>query len=294
MSKTKRIRRPESPPQAGVERSAPRSPEWLVLALAAMGMLLTGYLTFLALSGGTPAFCEQDSPCELIQQSRWSRILGQPLALWGFALYSLLAFNAWRLPARLLRWRRLWLIAFLGLVISLYLTLVGWVELDAFCGWCLLSVALLAAIFARVTLQRPKSAPGIGWRPWLINSGVAALIAVGALHLYYSDMFAPRESPRLQALASHLRQSGARFYGAYWCAACQEQKHLFGSSAKRLPYIECTPNGRNGLLAPACVNAQVNSYPTWIIRGERYRQLLSLEELARYSRFRWSNKQSTP
>lgn len=288
MSTPKRAGRTEALPQSGVDKSTRRSPEWQVLALALMGLLLTGYLSVVALSDDAPLFCAQGSDCAAIQQSRWSSVLGLPLALWGFALYALLAFNAWRLPARLQRWRRLWLMAFFGLIISLYLTLIGWLELDAFCAWCLLSLALLAAIFARVTLRRPKSAPGIAWRPWLINSGVAAVIAVAALHLYYSDMFAPRENPRLQALASHLHASGARFYGAYWCAACQEQKQLFGSSAKRLPYIECTPNGRNGLLASSCVNAQVNSYPTWIIRGQRYRQLLSPEELARYSRFRWN------
>lgn len=273
--------------QSSATRAPAPSPEWTVLALAAIGLLVTGYLSFVALRHATPAFCGQGSDCDLIQQSRWSNVLGQPLALWGFALYALLAYNAWRLPARLLRWRRLWLLGVFGLCISLYLTLVGWLELRAFCGWCLLSLALLAAIVARTTLNRPKSAPGIGWRPWLINSAVAAAIAVGALHLYYSDMFAPRESPRLQALASHLQLSGARFYGAYWCGSCQEQKHLFGSSAKRLPYIECTPNGRNGLVAPTCLRAQVNSYPTWIIRGERHHKVLSIDELTRLSRFKW-------
>lgn len=273
--------------QSSLNKNRIREPEWLVLALAAGGLLLTGYLSFVALREGIPAFCAEGSDCDLIQHSRWSRVLGLPLALWGFALYALLAYNAWRLPDRLLRWRRLWLLAFFGLCISLYLTLIGWLELQAFCAWCLLSLALLAAAFVRVTLIRPKSAPGIGWRPWLINSAVAAAIALGALHLYYSDMFAPRESPRLQALASHLQLSGARFYGAYWCGTCQEQKQLFGSSAKRLPYIECTPNGRYGPVAPACLRTRVNGYPTWIIRGERYQKLLSIEELARLSRFKW-------
>lgn len=289
MNRSRRIGRAEALPQGGVDRGAAHTPEWPVLTLAGIGMLLTGYLGLVALSEGVPLFCDQDSGCDLLQQSRWSRVLGLPLALWGFALYTLLAYNAWRLPAKLLRWRRLWLIAFFGLVVSLYLTLVGWFELEAFCNWCLLSLALLTAILVRVTLNRPRSAPGIPWRTWSINSGVAAAIALGALHLYYSDMFAARENPRLQALASHLRDSGARFYGAYWCGSCQEQKRLFGSSAKRLPYIECTPDGRNGLLAAACLSARVNSYPTWIIGGQRYRQLLSTEELERYSRFRWKD-----
>lgn len=277
--------------QAGPKKNGVREPEWLVLVLAGVGLLLTGYLSFVALREGTPAFCAVGSDCDVVQHSRWSQILGFPLALWGFALYALLAYNAWHLPARLLRWKRLWLLAFFGVCISLYLTLVTWIELEALCAWCLLSLGLLTASFVRVTLVRPNSAPGIGWQPWLINSAVAAAIALGVLHLYYSGMFAPREGPRLQALASHLRDSGARFYGAYWCGSCEEQKRLFGSSAQHLPYIECTPSGRHGMLAPACISARINSYPTWIIRGERYPTLLSTEELARLSRFKWRKQQ---
>ncbi|OHC62856.1 MAG: Vitamin K epoxide reductase [Pseudomonadales bacterium RIFCSPLOWO2_02_FULL_63_210] len=255
--------------------------------MALCGMLLTGYLTYVALRGGTPAFCSAETACDLIQQSRWSRLLGLPLALWGFVLYGLLAGNAWRLPARLVRWRRLWLLAWFGLAVSLYMTLVAWLQLEAFCAWCLLSLALLAAIFIRVSLNRPKSAPGTDWRQWLTYCGVATLVSLGGLQLYYSDLFAPREDPQLQALASHLQRSGAKFYGTFWCATCQEQKRLFGTSAERLPYVECTPDGRNGLLARVCIEEKINRYPTWIIREQRYSQMLNIEELTRLSRFKW-------
>lgn len=287
MSKTKRIHRAEALLHSGVERSAQHSPEWLVLVLALCGMLLTGYLTYVALRGGTPAFCSEETACDLIQQSRWSRLLGLPLALWGFVLYGLLAGNAWRLPARLVRWRRLWLLAWFGLAVSLYMTLVAWLQLEAFCAWCLLSLALMAAIFIRVSLNRPKSAPGTDWRHWLTYCGVATLVTLGGLQLYYSDMLAPREDPQLQALASHLQRSGVKFYGTFWCATCQEQKRLFGTSAERLPYVECTPDGRNGLLARVCIEEKINRYPTWIIRGQRYSQMLNIEELTRLSRFKW-------
>jgi len=287
MSKTKRIHRAEALLHSGVERSAQHSPEWLVLVLALCGMLLTGYLTYVALRGGTPAFCSEETACDLIQQSRWSRLLGLPLALWGFVLYGLLAGNAWRLPARLVRWRRLWLLAWFGLAVSLYMTLVAWLQLEAFCAWCLLSLALMAAIFIRVSLNRPKSAPGTDWRHWLTYCGVATLVTLGGLQLYYSDMLAPREDPQLQALASHLQRSGVKFYGTFWCSSCQEQKRLFGTSAERLPYVECTPDGRNGLLARVCIEEKINRYPTWIIRGQRYSQMLNIEELTRLSRFKW-------
>lgn len=287
MSKTKKVRPHEVIAHSGTGRSVQHSPEKLVLVLALCGMLLTGYLTYVALRGGTPAFCSAESACDLIQQSRWSRLLGLPLALWGFVLYGLLAANAWRLPARLVRWRRLWLLAWFGLAVSLYMSLVAWFQLDAFCAWCLLSLALMAAIFIRVSLQRPKSAPGTDWRHWFTYCGVATLVTLGGLQLYYSDLLAPREDPQSQALASHLQRSGAKFYGTFWCPTCQEQKRLFGPSAKRLPYVECTPDGRNGLLARVCIEEKINRYPTWIIREQRYSQLLNIEELTRLSRFKW-------
>jgi uncharacterized membrane protein len=281
----KKVRRAAAADQGQVGNSQ-AAPDRLVALLALLGMLLTGYLTFTALSDGLPAFCTQDSSCDLIQQSRWSRIFGVPLALWGFALYAVLAFSAWRLPAKLQRWARLWLVALVGLAISLYMTVIGWLELDAFCVWCLLSLALLAAIFVRLSVAPTKSLSAGEWRHWLVRGGLAALIAVASLHLYYSDLLAPREDPRMQALASHLERSGAKFYGAFWCPTCQEQKRLFGPSAKRLPYVECTPDGSKGVLARACIEENISGYPTWIIRGRRYPQLLDVEELARYSRFK--------
>jgi hypothetical protein len=138
-----------------------------------------------------------------------------------------------------------------------------------------------------VSLKRPKSAPGTDWRHWLTYCGVATLVTLGGMQLYYSDLFAPRENPQLQALASHLQRSDAKFYGTFWCATCQEQKRLFGPSAERLPYVECTPDGRRGLIARVCIEEKINRYPTWIIRGQRYPQLLNIEELSRLSRFKW-------
>ena len=74
----------------------------------------------------------------------------------------------------------------------------------------------------------------------------------------------------MRALAIHLRDSGARFYGTYWCPACQKQKALFEASAERLPYVECTPNGRSAPPNLACVANDVKEYPTWIIGGRRH------------------------
>jgi hypothetical protein len=90
----------------------------------------------------------------------------------------------------------------------------------------------------------------------------------------------------IRALAEHLREEGVLFYGASWCPHCQEQKRLFGASADRLPYIECSPAGPNAPQSPACSRAGVQTYPTWIIDGRAIvGEVLSLARLANASGF---------
>ncbi len=62
--------------------------------------------------------------------------------------------------------------------------------------------------------------------------------------------------------AQCIADSGAKFYGTFWCPHCQNQKKMFGTSAKLLPYTECsTPDGKGTL--PVCTEAEIKSYPTW-------------------------------
>ena len=77
---------------------------WL-LGLVVAGIILTSYLTFVAWFGERPAFCGAESECDLVQQSRWSVLLGLPIALWGLFTYALLARLIWRLRTRPGSWR---------------------------------------------------------------------------------------------------------------------------------------------------------------------------------------------
>lgn len=80
--------------------------------------------------------------------------------------------------------------------------------------------------------------------------------------------------------AQCLKDKGAVFYGAFWCSHCQAQKKLFGSSAKLLPYVECsTLDGRSML--PVCTDKKIEGYPTWeFTDGSRMSGEISLEKLA--------------
>ncbi|MGH7829312.1 MAG: vitamin K epoxide reductase family protein, partial [Candidatus Binatia bacterium] len=67
-----------------------------------------------------------------------------------------------------------------------------------------------------------------------------------------------------------------------------DQKEIFGASADRLPYVECSPGGQRSTRAPACEEAGVRVYPTWIINGRSYEGVLSTPQLAGLSDFRAS------
>jgi thiol-disulfide isomerase/thioredoxin len=67
---------------------------------------------------------------------------------------------------------------------------------------------------------------------------------------------------KYDSFAKCLGDRGAKFYGAFWCPHCQNQKAMFGKSAKFLPYVECsTPDGRGQLAL--CRDKKIEGYPTW-------------------------------
>ena len=74
-------------------------------------------------------------------------------------------------------------------------------------------------------------------------------------------------------------------YGAYWCPHCIEQKELFGASARRLPYVECSTGGPGSPQASACQAAGIRQYPTWTIGGQRFQEVLPLTRLAELTGF---------
>ena len=90
------------------------------------------------------------------------------------------------------------------------------------------------------------------------------------------DSFKPS---KLDGFAQCLKNSGAEFYGAFWCPHCQEQKALFGSSKTYLPYIECS--NPDNTQAQICKDKKIESYPTWIFKdGSQVSGKMELQVLA--------------
>lgn len=80
--------------------------------------------------------------------------------------------------------------------------------------------------------------------------------------------------------ATCLADQGAMFYGTFWCKFCGEQKKMFGSSQKLIPYTECsTADGR--AQNQVCTEKEIKSYPTWeFADGSRLTGVVSFEQLA--------------
>ena len=262
-------------------------PNWPILVLSLVGMALTAYLSWAASSGSDLQGCGIDSGCDAVLSSRWATLLGAPTAVWGLLAYGTLAGLAFGGRAGW-RWIATWTVAFAGVLFSVYLTTVSVTLLGATCPYCLTSLAIMTALFAVATSQRPAEMPGFTWRRLLLRAAPAAAVVIALLHLNYVGVLGRPpavEDPFARALALHLSQRGAKMYGAYWCPHCVEQKELFGASARRLPYVECSTGGQGSRQASACLAAGIRQYPTWIIGGQRFQEVLTLTRLAELTGF---------
>ncbi len=109
---------------------------------------------------------------------------------------------------------------------------------------------------------------------------VIVLMLIGVVALIGYVVYDYRTPGQLDAFAQCLKDKGATFYGAFWCPHCQNQKKMFGKSAKLLPYTECSlpdASGQN----QTCNDKKIESYPTWeFADGTREIGEVPLEKLA--------------
>lgn len=265
-----------------------QGPNWPLLALSLLGVVLAGYLSWTAVTSAAVQGCAEGGGCDAVLSSRWATLLGVPTAVWGLLTYLGLAGAAFIRRAET-HWRLAWTVAFFGVLYSVYLTTISLTMLGATCPYCLTSLALMTAILAVLTIQRPFTLKEFSWPRWLRwRLGLSAALIV-FLHLNYIGVVGRTpgvEDPMSRALAIHLADSGALMYGAHWCEHCQQQKDLFGEAARRLPYIECSTGGQGTPQTAECRNRRINTYPTWVINGQRYEEVLTQTRLAALTGFK--------
>ena len=106
---------------------------------------------------------------------------------------------------------------------------------------------------------------------------VLVILLIGGVGVYASVNQGPGQ---YDSFAQCISKTGAKFYGTFWCPHCNNQKKMFGSSKKYLPYVECsTKDGRSQL--PVCKDAGIEGYPTWIFAdGSKLEGEVPLETLS--------------
>lgn len=109
-----------------------------------------------------------------------------------------------------------------------------------------------------------------GW--WIIT-----LVLIGALIAFLTVQ--AKKPGKYDEFAQCISDSGAKFYGAWWCPHCQTQKAVFGKSSRLLPYVECQSKSRESFAI--CNDQDIKSYPTWIFaNGSRVTGEQTFEQLA--------------
>ena len=126
------------------------APRVALLSLAVLGALISAYLTWTHFAGLTPVCTGNGHGCETVQSSRYSQVLGIPVALLGLIAYGGLVFSV-------VLWKEIgiylgFLISLVGTLFSAYLTYLEIFVIGALCQWCLASAAIMVAALVCATL----------------------------------------------------------------------------------------------------------------------------------------------
>ena len=295
-------------------------------AIAAAGSIETAYLTFTELTG-TNQLCSSDGGCSDILNGPYSVVPGTdiPLAALGFLAYT--ATVALALGPVLKtdgddKQNRVLLTALttsMGIFSVFLMTVLSGV-LKQSCPYCvasaILSVALANLAWLGGSLPKENVKNGIVASA---GGGLTAFVAAAVLYLtteappvnYAGKVTSPSattstlladntamkgqtpppisttSSARALRLAEDLGQLNTRFFGAFWCTHCFDQKEELGREAMgMIPYIECSKDGFNSQ-NKVCKERDVPGYPTWEINGKLYpgqRDLSELEEIVQEAR----------
>jgi uncharacterized membrane protein len=295
----------------------------LIGGVAVLGALLTGYLTISALTKSSVA-CPT-SGCDIVLTSKYASLFGLPLSLFGMLAYvgmGSAALGPLLLKAAEGKEQRKrlddlsWLLLFAGaigmVIFSGYLMYILSTEIKAVCLYCVVSACFTVLLFLLTLLGREWKDAG---NLFFIGLIVSVITLVGSLGMY--SMVNPQVvtpppgqpqalslEPLGQAeegvgwaitttsgqaeiqLAQHLQQKGAKAYMGWTCPHCYAQKQLFGKEAlAALPRVECVPSGKDAQ-PQLCSAAGITGFPSWVINGQLYTGVKSLNRLADLSEYR--------
>jgi uncharacterized membrane protein len=109
--------------------------------LAAVGLMISAYLTWTHFLGVAPVCIGGSGGCETVQSSRYATIFGVPVATLGVVAYVGLLLSA--APRGEVGVYLGLLISLVGSLFSVYLTYLEVFVIHALCQWCLASASIM-------------------------------------------------------------------------------------------------------------------------------------------------------
>lgn len=133
--------------------------------LAGLGVFASGYLFYVYMTGG-PIACGPAHGCDIVRASRWAYLGPIPQPLLGVVFYMgmlglLIVRSILDASHQANHWlkRLTFLGACIGFIESIALFLIQWLEIGAFCTWCLVSGMTSTGIFILAWLDSPLQTP---------------------------------------------------------------------------------------------------------------------------------------
>jgi uncharacterized membrane protein len=191
--------------------------DWIVVALALVGLGVAGYLTALKLGGNQAFLCRGGSGCDLVQASRYSLLAGVPTAMWGAGIYLAIAVLT-AMPRTVRRWQAAFILVSGAVAFSLYLTYLSIFVIGATCPYCLASGGIAVALLVVMLWRRPpaQGRQAAAYKPGRLAAlGITAgvLTVIGGAFIFAADISVP--AGYQSALAQHLAKSQGIFYGGF-------------------------------------------------------------------------------
>ena len=257
------------------------------------------------------------SGCDQVLTSVYAKVFGLPLSLFGLLAYVamvIFALSPFLINAETNKKQRNQVESLTGrllliggtsmAVFSGYLMYLSFFKLNEACLYCLTSALCSLVLFVLSVIGREWEEMG---QVLFTGIVVAMVTLVGTLGLYanaegskvalvngrtpitqaetqpqppYGWEITTTSGPAELEFAEFLTRKGVKMYSAFWCPHCYEQKQLFGKEAfSKITSIECDPNGKNPN-TQACIDAKIQSFPTWEIGGKLDPGVKLLDQLA--------------
>lgn len=132
-----------------------------ILVLACIGILTSGYATYLHYKPTDSSFCNfsEEFNCDVVNKSTYAELLGIPVSLIGIAGYLALALLSFAAPTNRNASLLLLIGSLTGLAFSLYLTGIEFFVLSTFCIVCIASQLVILALVVLAIINFKRTTP---------------------------------------------------------------------------------------------------------------------------------------